>query len=126
MWTKIQPPSLSFASQGKKNQVRQSLDEVDPRIVDWAVKIEDKRFWQHQGIDWLASLRAMRKNAIALKLVEGASTLDQQVVKLYHQNFAQRTLKTKLNEALAALKLNQNYNKDQILLWWINNVQFSH
>ena len=126
LFYKLPTPQLFSPPSTYKHQQFESLKQVDPRIVDRALKIEDKRFYQHHGVDLLAISRAVVADFKALKFAQWASTIDQQVIKLASQKFGNRSLSTKLEEILKAWKLNNAYTKDQILLRWINNVYFSH
>jgi penicillin-binding protein 1A len=90
-------------------------------LVNAVLSIEDRRFYQHIGVDPLGILRAARANVGAGKIVEGGSTITQQLVKL---RLAEReqTMKRKLREAFAALWLNLRMDKDAILTEYLNRI----
>ncbi len=117
---------LNFSKNSYRHQIYKSLSEVDSRIVNRALKIEDKRFYLHRGVDFVALARAIFENIKNWEIVQWASTIDQQVIKLNEQNFKNRWFKTKIFEILKAINLNFHYSKDQILLYWINNLEFLH
>lgn len=89
---------------------------------------EDKRFFQHNGVDWLALGRAAVQNIKAQKIVSGASTISMQVIRLAHSSQAgrlqKRTLATKLFETLQALRLEFLYSKQQILNLYASHAPF--
>lgn len=90
--------------------------------VAWTAAIvaaEDKRFWSHPGFDPVHILRAVRDNLSAGGLVAGGSTLTQQTAKnIYYR--PDRTLRSKLREALDALRLEAHYTKPEILAFYAN------
>ena len=95
-----------------------------PRYVGQAfVAIEDRRFYQHFGIDLTGLGRALVKNIAARRAEQGGSTLTQQLAKNIFLT-QERTLARKAQEALLALWLERNYSKDQILELYMNRVYF--
>ncbi|MEX0806883.1 MAG: transglycosylase domain-containing protein, partial [Candidatus Binatia bacterium] len=97
------------------------LDEVPPLIVGAILAIEDQRFYRHRGIDLVAILRALWANLRSGAIVEGGSTLTQQLMKNFFLG-DERTLKRKVNEALMALIAEWNYSKDEILENYLNEI----
>ncbi|MDP6829650.1 MAG: PBP1A family penicillin-binding protein [Alphaproteobacteria bacterium] len=93
-----------------------------PRHLPQAVvATEDRRFYSHFGVDPIGLTRAMVTNLFAGRIVQGGSTISQQLAKnvfLTHQ----RTLKRKVQEFLLALWLEANFSKDQILTLYLNRV----
>jgi len=89
---------------------------------------EDKRFYNHSGVDWLALGRATVQNLKEQKIVSGASTISMQVIRLARTSQAgsieKRTLTTKLFETLQALRLEFSYNKQQILNLYASHAPF--
>jgi penicillin-binding protein 1A len=89
------------------------------------VAIEDRRFYEHGGVDYQAILRALWRDLTAGKVVEGGSTLTQQLVRnLYISQ--ERTLQRKVKEACLAIKLSEHWSKDRILDEWMNQVYFGN
>jgi penicillin-binding protein 1C len=84
---------------------------------------EDKRFYQHIGIDPIAVARAIASNVNHRRVVSGASTLSMQVIRLARNN-PPRTYFNKAKEALLALCLEQLYTKDEILTLYANHAPF--
>ena len=95
-----------------------------PRVmVDAVVAIEDQRFWDHAGVDLKALLRAAYVNATEGRVVQGASTITQQLIKnLYVGD--EESLARKLKEAYLAYQLEQRRSKEQILTKYLNTVYF--
>ncbi|RDH83714.1 MAG: penicillin-binding protein 1B [endosymbiont of Galathealinum brachiosum] len=97
------------------------LDEVPDDLVLALLAVEDRRFYQHWGLDPRSIIRAMLANIMAGGTVQGGSTLTQQLVKNLFLS-PERTLTRKINEALMALLLEINYDKSVILETYINEV----
>jgi penicillin-binding protein 1C len=89
-------------------------EQVDPRYLDVLFAYEDKRFWQHPGVDPLALLRAALQFATHGHIVSGGSTLTMQVARLIEPR-AQRSLRVKLREGVRALQMERTLSKDDIL-----------
>ena len=91
------------------------------QAIQAVLSTEDRRFYDHFGVDPLGILRAAHANRIAGGIVEGGSTITQQLVKLeYRDN--QRTYTRKLREALLAIWLETHLSKDEILTRYLNRV----
>jgi len=91
------------------------------RLVQAVLSIEDRRFYSHFGIDPVGIGRALRRNAEAGEIVEGGSTITQQLVKMRIVG-NDRTLARKLREALTAIWLDQRVGKEEILTRYLNTV----
>ncbi len=97
-----------------------------PEVVRNAViAIEDKRFYDHHGIDLKALLRAAYVDATSGRIVEGGSTITQQYVKQAYVG-DEETLSRKIKEAYLAWQLEQKLTKDQILTKYLNTVYFGN
>jgi membrane peptidoglycan carboxypeptidase len=89
------------------------------------VAIEDRRFYEHGGIDVEGIARALWKNVNAGEVVEGGSTITQQLVRnLYISR--ERTVERKLKEACLAIKLNDAWSKSRILATYMNQVYYGN
>jgi membrane peptidoglycan carboxypeptidase len=109
-------------------------DAIAPVMKDAVVAIEDSRFFQHGGVDGQGLLRALVANLSAGRVVEGGSTLTQQLVKQIRLQAAETaeqrraatedTLSRKLIEARLALALEDEYSKQEILTRYLNRVYF--
>lgn len=85
---------------GDERRQWRPLREISPWLVQAVIHAEDKRFWAHHGVDPLAIARAVWANLTEGRVVRGASTLSQQVVKLTLHEGRSRSLATKLDEAV--------------------------
>ena len=101
-----------------------ALEEVPRSVLDAVLAAEDKRFYSHHGIDWLAAGRATLAGLRHGHIVSGASTITQQLVKISARR--PRTLCAKLIEALTALRLEQTWSKEQILAAYLNRLDFGN
>jgi penicillin-binding protein 1B len=97
------------------------LGEVPPFVVDAILAIEDERFYQHHGIDPVSVLRAVWVNIRSGGVVQGGSTLTQQLMKNFFLG-DERTLKRKMKEALMALIAERKYTKAEILENYLNEI----
>jgi penicillin-binding protein 1C len=100
------------------------LDRVPENLVHAMLAAEDKRFFQHPGVDVRALARAVVENVRHGRVTSGASTITQQLVKLAEPR--PRTLKTKAIEAVTALRLEQLWTKEQILAAYLNRLDFGN
>lgn len=114
---------LSYCNGKKQSYVK--LNDISSHLIDAFLSIEDKRFYEHHGIDIIRMGGALFKNIKNKGITEGASTITQQYVKnLYLSN--EKTWKRKLSEILIAMNLEKNYTKDQILEGYLNSIYFDH
>lgn len=119
---RLEPPEIgSIIPAHNEDRVLVRAAEVPPALVAALLAAEDRRFYDHHGIDPLAIARAAWVNLRAGRVVQGGSTLTQQLVKnLYFD--AERTLWRKMAEALMAVLLELRYDKAAILETYINEV----
>lgn len=110
-----------FARFGDLYGEHMSLGELPKYVPEAIIAIEDRRFYHHFGIDLIGVLRAGARNLLAGHLVQGGSTLTQQLAKNLFLS-PDRTAKRKVQEMILALELEHNYTKDQILTAYINRV----
>lgn len=99
-----------------------SLMEMGKVLPSVAVGVEDKRFYDHPGVDPLAVLRAAWQNLAGRRVVSGASTITVQLVRLSRPR--ERTFLSKVVEFFEALRLEREYTKDQILELYLNRAPF--
>lgn len=95
--------------------------EIPDLLIRTLVAVEDRSFYRHLGVDPRGIARAAFSNLRAGGVVEGASTLTQQLVKNFYLT-ADRTFERKINEALMALLLERHYSKDEILEAYANEI----
>jgi penicillin-binding protein 1A len=98
-----------------------ALKDLPPHLVQAVLATEDRRFYSHFGIDPIGLARAMTRNIRAGRIVEGGSTITQQLAKNLFLTPA-RTLVRKLQEMVVALWLEWEFSKDQILTLYLNRV----
>lgn len=101
------------------------LDEIPPLFVNATIAAEDKRFWSHHGIDPLAVLRAGAGWLMHRRVVSGASTITQQLVKMTGPR-RHRSLAVKLEEAVKAVRLEQCRDKRWILDAYLNRLDYGN
>jgi penicillin-binding protein 1A len=99
------------------------LDALPPYLAQAIIATEDRRFYRHFGIDPLGLARAGFRNATAGTVVEGGSTITQQLAKNLFLS-PKRTMTRKLEEVIYAIWLEQRFTKDEILELYINRVYF--
>ena len=100
-----------------------SFNEMSPYIKDAIVAVEDKRFREHEGVDYIRIIGAFIADLKAGQWVQGASTITQQYVKNIYFS-PEKTFRRKINEALIAIQLERNYTKDKILEMYLNTINF--
>src|SRR5689334_14475839 len=102
--------SASIASDGQWRFPE--LDSVPKKFAKALVVYEDKRFWNHPGVDVLSLGRAVNQNFQAGEIVSGGSTIDMQVIRLSRKGKS-RTIVEKLIESVLATRLELRYSKDE-------------
>ena len=115
--------SLLGAIPAERNRQPVSLDRMSRWLPQATVAIEDRRFYEHGGLDPTGIARAVWANVRAHEVVQGGSTITQQLVRnLYISR--ERTVGRKLKEACLAIKLNERWSKQRILSTYLNQVFF--
>jgi penicillin-binding protein 1C len=102
-----------FLAPDERWRVPVALEEVDKAYLAALIRLEDKRFWSHPGVDLLAVVRAAAQNLARGRRVSGASTLTLQLVRVLEPR--PRTVRSKLVEALRALQLELRFSKQELL-----------
>jgi penicillin-binding protein 1A len=117
--------SLLGSIPAEKNRQPVDLAHISPWMRKGTVAIEDRRFYKHGGVDYKGIVRAAIKDLRAGRVVQGGSTITQQLVRnLYISR--QRTFKRKLKEACLAIKLARHKSKDWILAQYMNAVYYGN
>lgn len=109
----------------ERNEQTVSAAEIAGTFLQAIVAIEDRRFYQHHGIDPLGLLRAGWKDLIHRNIVEGGSTITQQTAKMLFLSNEQ-TIKRKFLDMVYALQMEQTYSKEEILAMYCNAAYFGH
>ena len=112
-----------IANRGTTGGAAMPLDEMSPYIPMAVIAIEDRRFKWHFGFDPIGFTRAMVSNVVAGRLVQGGSTLTQQLAKNLFLE-PERTLERKIQELILAVWLETKFSKDEILELYLNRVYF--
>jgi penicillin-binding protein 1A len=123
-WTQVfasdGSPILSF---GKFRHENVRLKSVSPFFIDALIATEDRRFYQHRGVDPVAVLRAIVSDVTHKKIREGGSTITQQLARNVFLN-NERSFSRKIREAALAMALEDKLTKNQILELYVNNTYF--
>ena len=98
-----------------------SIEQVPEHFISAVLSAEDKRFYEHHGIDPLGILRAFIANMRRGSIVQGGSTITQQLAKCYFLH-PKKTLSRKMKEALMAMIMDLKYEKDEILEIYLNEI----
>jgi penicillin-binding protein 1A len=117
--------SVLLVLRGSQSRTIVADKDIDPWMKYAIVAIEDKRFWEHRGVDFRGILRAAWQDVTNGRVVEGGSTITQQFVK---QAFTsnQKTIARKLREAAFAWQLEQKWSKTEILDAYLNTIFFGN
>lgn len=102
-----------------------SLKEIPKHVQEAFIAVEDRRFYEHHGLDMKSISRALLKDLLAGGRVEGGSTITQQLAKnIFLTN--DKTLLRKTKEAIIAINLENRYSKGKLLEMYLNQVYFGH
>jgi penicillin-binding protein 1A len=102
-----------------------SIDQVPRQVINAVLAIEDANYYQHKGLDYIGIFRAFLKNLQAGKVVQGGSTITQQVAKSLLLT-RERKYSRKIKEAILARRMNKRFTKDEILEIYLNQTYFGH
>ena len=109
----------------KRHRYYASFDEIPPKIIEALLAIEDTTFFEHHGVNPDAVFRALVKDIKARKMVEGASTITQQLVKNVLLT-REKKLSRKIKELIYSLKIERYLSKEDILERYLNEIYFGH
>ncbi|WP_331376520.1 PBP1A family penicillin-binding protein [Sinorhizobium chiapasense] len=110
-----------LVTQGPLQGPYAAREDFPPHLIDAVLTREDRRFYGHFGIDLRGILRALYTNVGAGEVVQGGSTITQQLVKILYLE-RDRTWKRKIQEAVIAFWLERKLGKDEILTRYLNNI----
>jgi penicillin-binding protein 1A len=108
-----------------RNRQPVALRQMTPWLPKATVAVEDKRFYQHGGIDYVGILRALWADVSAGKVVQGGSTISQQLVRNMYTG-SERTFERKIKEACLAIKLSDKWSRARILQTYLNTVYYGN
>ena len=131
LWSLNRPPGLTFldrygeviATRGPKHGRSVRLEELPPYLPRAFLAAEDRRFYEHNGVDGRAIFRALGANWRAGGVVQGGSTLTQQLAKTIFLT-PEQTLRRKAQEAVLAVRLEHVLTKDEVLELYLDRVFF--
>lgn len=108
---------------GSENRIWVDYEDIPKDLEHALVAIEDKRFYDHKGVDWYRTVAAVFQSFLSMDSSFGGSTITQQLIKnLTGDN--EVTVKRKLVEIFRALEFEKKYDKEQIIEWYLNAVYF--
>lgn len=99
------------------------INHVPDSMINAIIAIEDRRFYEHHGVDYIGITRALIRDIKARGMVEGGSTITQQLTKNTLLT-SQKTLKRKIDELFLAMKIERHYSKQEILQMYLNQIYF--
>ncbi len=114
---------LSYTNGKKQSYVK--LENISENLINAFISIEDKRYYDHQGVDFIRIFGAILSDLKAGSFKEGASTITQQYVRALYLN-NNKTLKRKLYEVLISINIESKYSKKEILEGYLNTIYFDH
>lgn len=118
------PPVKLATLVGNQRRILLDSEDIDPDIKHAVVSVEDERFYDHRGVDYIALARALREDILSGGAVQGGSTITQQFVKNALEAQSERTVLQKLKESALAYQIERRWSKDKILTNYLNNIYF--
>ena len=100
------------------------LDRIPQQLIDAVIATEDRRFYEHRGLDLRGFGRALRENLRQGRISQGGSTITQQVAKAFLS--PERTFTRKIREAILARRLEARFGKREILALYLNHIFLGH
>ena len=133
LWVSNRKPSLevvdtrgsTIALRGPRYGRRVPIDELPTRVTAPFIAVEDARFYEHRGIDFIGVFRALAENIAAGHTVQGASTITQQLVKNVFLS-PKQTIKRKAQEMVLAWQIDSKFPKKKILEVYLNRIYFGN
>ncbi|MBW2321994.1 MAG: PBP1A family penicillin-binding protein [Deltaproteobacteria bacterium] len=101
------------------------LEKIPKHLLQAFIAAEDANFYSHPGIDLMSIARAFTKNILAGRIVQGGSTITQQVTRTFLLTRA-KTYERKIREAILAYRIDKNLTKDEILYLYLNQIYLGH
>lgn len=109
----------------KERRIVMPLEDMPPMLLRAFIAAEDSRFYKHKGIDLLSIVRAFIKNLEAGTIVQGGSTITQQVTKSFLLT-PERSYERKLKEAILAYRIDKIFTKEEVLYLYLNQIYLGH
>ena len=108
---------------GRRSQV--GINEISPYFLNAIVSVEDARFYKHKGVDHIALIRALYINLKKGRVIQGGSTISQQLAKNLFFSFERNWIR-KVKELLIALQIEASFSKNSILEAYCNQIYFGN
>ncbi|MBR5020453.1 MAG: transglycosylase domain-containing protein [Oscillospiraceae bacterium] len=102
-----------------------TIDEIPRDLMNAAVAIEDQRFYEHQGVDWVTTVKACANMFVGSSSTFGGSTITQQLIKNLTGD-DDVTVQRKLTEIFKAIHFERQYDKETIMEWYLNTIYFGY
>lgn len=114
---------LLYEIHGDENRTLVSINDIPKNAQHATIAVEDKGFYEHHGIYWIGLVRAVFKNTLLGRRIQGTSTLTQQLIKNAVLN-SERSLLRKVKEFILAIQIERVYTKEQILQMYFNEIPY--
>lgn len=109
----------------EERRILVSFADMPKMLIQAFIAAEDSRFYKHDGVDFFSIFRAFLKNIEAGTIVQGGSTITQQVTKSFFLT-PERSYKRKIKEAFLAYRIDKKFSKDEILYLYLNQIYLGH
>lgn len=110
-----------IAQSGLERRALIDLESIPSYVIDAFIAVEDRRFYQHSGVDAKSVLRALFQNLVTGRIVSGGSTITQQITKNLILG-PQKAYSRKIKEAILSYRIERNLSKDEILYLYLNHI----
>lgn len=114
---------LLYEIHGEEKRTVIPFEKIPQRVKEATIAVEDQGFYQHQAFDWRAMVRALAVNLVKGRVVQGGSTITQQLAKNAFLT-PERTVNRKAKELILAYQIEKRYSKDEILNLYLNTVPY--
>ena len=114
-----------MAQYGAKRRIPVELKQIPPLLVKAVLAVEDARYYEHSGVDFIGLVRAAKAVVISGRKVQGASTITMQVARNFFLT-RKKTYVRKIREIMLALKIDRELSKDKVLELYLNKVYFGN
>lgn len=109
----------------KERRIVVSLAQMPRMLLEAFIAAEDSRFYKHKGVDFRSIFRAMFKNLEAGSIVQGGSTITQQVTKSFFLT-PEKSYSRKIKEAILAYRIDKSFTKEEVLFLYLNQIYLGH
>lgn len=110
-----------IAQSGLERRALVNLEDIPPHVVNAFIAVEDRRFYQHSGVDAKSVVRALLQNLTTGRIVSGGSTITQQITKNLILG-PEKAYSRKIKEAILSYRIEKNLSKDEILYLYLNHI----